>query len=80
MDGAFDRPDGYQILFLIIYQQLNSRKMETLVVEQPQDVCQNRNSVGSLETDLSLNDLSEREKVNLVYKDMIFVEDYNIET
>ena len=80
MDGEFDQPDGYQILFLIIYQQLNSRKMETLVVEQPQDVCQNRNSVGSLETDLSLNDLSEREKVNQVYKDMIFVEDYNIET
>jgi hypothetical protein len=54
--------------------------METRVVEQPQGVCQNKNSAGNLETDLSLNDLSEREKVNQVYKDMIFVEDYNIET
>jgi hypothetical protein len=80
MDVEFGQPDGYQILFLIIYQQLNSKKMETLVVEQPQGVCQNKNSAGSLETDLSLNDLSEREKVNQVYKDMIFVVDYNIET
>jgi hypothetical protein len=54
--------------------------MEILEVGRPRADGQNKNSEDSLEIDLSLNDLIEKGKVSQVYRDMIFFEDYSIET